>query len=205
MARRLTNRATLCWLLASAGLLGLIAVQETSKISLAPSVTAAPTEAVHVDEELEKAEIVSHLTIDSIDEIIDRPLFSSSRRPASVPEQEVIVAAATPKVEFSATLAGTMLAGDSRMALLTHPSKGLLRLREGQEVDGWRIEDVRVDEVRLTNGDEVTLLRLRKDTPSKGKAKALGAKTAAPAAANAAQSAPDENRSEVVPQPAPKP
>ena len=74
-----------------------------------------------------------------------------------------MTAKAEPEIRpLTLTLAGTLLVGQSRIALLAHPTDGLLRLRQGQKVDGWRVVEVREDEVRQRRGPEVTLLSLRK-------------------------------------------
>lgn len=175
MAKRFVTGATLCWLTAAAALAGVIMLQVNSDISLALPVTAAPAEAP-LDEEARTTDaIAGTLTADILDVIVERPIFSWSRRPYLPPEDDVVMET-TPEVrELSVKLAGTMLAGKSRLALFTHPSRGLLRLRQGQDVDGWRIEDIREDEVRLQLGDKVTLLRLRKGVPGKSRQPALGA------------------------------
>ena len=164
MANRI---ATTCWLMASAGLVGVITLQVKSDLALTTPVTAAPNAASPYAGE-EAVPIVGHLTDDVLDAIIDRPLFSISRRPFAPPvEKETVKKAPRAAQPLSVKLAGTMLSGESRMALLNHPSKGLMRLREGQLIDGWQVIEVRDDEVRLKQGDKLTLLHLRKDIARK--------------------------------------
>ncbi|MGI9418824.1 MAG: hypothetical protein ACR2RA_13395 [Geminicoccaceae bacterium] len=176
----MTTGATVCWLTTSAGLAAVIALQMNSELSLTSPVTAAPTEAATDEAEPSVNALADYLTVDTLDMIVERPLFSLSRRPFSPAVEQQEAPEGTARMQpLSAKLAGTMLAGSSRMALLTHPSKGLLRLREGQDVDGWRIEEVRDDEVRLERGDEVELLRLRKGTPQEDRQAQIGVKAPA--------------------------
>ncbi len=169
MAKRFVTGATLCWLTMAAALSGVIMLQVNSDISLALPVTAAPAERPPDEESSATDVIAGDLSTDVLAMIVERPLFSWSRRPYLPPEADVVTEAPPEARELSVKLAGTMLAGSSRLALFTHPSKGLLRLRQGQDVDGWRIVDIRDDEVRLQLGDDITLLRLRKGVPGKGK------------------------------------
>ncbi len=172
MAKRFVTGTTLCWLTAAAALAGVIKLQVDDDVSLALPVTAAPVDMRPDDEEERDTDVMDdHLTTGVLEMIVERPLFSWSRRPYSPPVDDVVAETAPEVQELSVKLAGTMLAGSSRLALFTHPSKGLLRLRQGQDVDGWRIVDIRDDEVRLQLGDDITLLRLRKGVPGKGKMK----------------------------------
>lgn len=177
MSKRFFNGATACWLLASIGLTGVIILQIGSDVSLALPVTAAPSSSsFNGDEEHPGGLITGDLETDALDAIVERPLFSSSRRPYEAPQSQTASNPTAPARQLSAKLAGIMLSGESRMALFTHPSKGLVRLRQGQDVDGWRIEEVREHEVKLSNGDKVTLLKLRKGLAKPAKAKAKTAK-----------------------------
>ena len=162
MGKRVIDKGTAFWLMASAGLIGVITLQMKDQPWLAPPVTAATVAPAPQQDRPEDGYLASPLDADWLDEIVERPLFSASRRPFSPPEEKP-AAKAEPKAEpLAFTLAGTLLSGESRVALLAHPTDGLLRLRQGQEVDGWRVDEIREDEVRLRRGPEVTLLSLRK-------------------------------------------
>ena len=177
MTKRLVTGATVCWLMASAGLAALISLQINSEISLTSPVTAAPSKAAPEQDEHLKDPIVDHLPADALQLIVERPLFSWSRRPPfSPPLEQEATEPLSRKQPLSAKLAGTMLAGTTRMALFTHPSKGLLRLGEGRNIDGWLIKEVREDAVRLEQGDDVTLLKLRKGDSQKERPSLSGVK-----------------------------
>lgn len=162
MDKRVINKGTVFWLMASAGLIGVIMLQVNDEAWLAPPVTAATVEAADQRSHDTDGLVTSSPNADWLDTIVERPIFSVSRRPFSA---AVELPTARPEPETKAlalTLAGTLLAGESRIALLAHPTDGLLRLRQGQKVDGWRIDEIREDEVRLRRGLDVTLLSLRK-------------------------------------------
>ncbi|MGH1482976.1 MAG: hypothetical protein ACRBM6_30415 [Geminicoccales bacterium] len=162
MGKRVIDKGTVFWLMASAGLAGVITLQVQEKSWLAMPVIAATAEP---DQEQGRVDsgIASRLPdVDWLDRIVERPLFSASRRPFS-PAEGKPAARSEPEVEtLDLTLTGILLAGEDKVALLAHPKQGLLRLRQGQKVDGWRVDQINGDEVRLKRGGKVTLLSLRK-------------------------------------------
>jgi hypothetical protein len=102
-------------------------------------------------------------SLDLLEDIVGRPLFSASRRPVELVIEDQVEAAAVPTQNLSLELVGTMLSGSSRVVLLKHPTEGLLRLRKGQTVEGWEIGEIDHNLVELRNGDEVEQLKLRTD------------------------------------------
>ncbi len=167
--------ATLGWLAVSAALAGVIAFELSGEAGLTPAVTAAPIEAPITEPDgMAPAGVVSP-PLDLLDEIIGRPLFSASRRPEEAVIEERKVEVASPTRTFSFELVGTMLSGSSRVVLLSHPEKGLLRLRKGQTVEGWEVGKIDHNMVELQNGDEVERLKLRTDLlqPERPASKAL--------------------------------
>jgi hypothetical protein len=145
------------WFLASAGLAGVIAFELSNGLPLAPAVTAAPM-IVTADGGAQAVPAFEPPASAAIDEIVTRPLFSKSREPF-VPAAEAPVAAAAPAASFE--LIGTMVTGQSRIAMIQHAEKGVLWLREGQEIGGWRIAEIGGREVLLERDDETRDLRLR--------------------------------------------
>ena len=165
MTMQVSSGAVAGWLLISAGLVGVIALQLDGRFPFSPStaVTAAPNSPMEHGTDSRDDLAINLPSPEILDEIVDRPLFSSSRRPFLLIRNEAPNAAPAKKTTLSLTLAGTMLAGEARMALLLHPTKGLLRLRQGQKIDGWRIGDIGEDEVSLKRGGRTALLRLREN------------------------------------------
>ena len=167
MSRRANGKATAFWFLASAGLAGAIAVEMQTEPSLTPLATAALTEGEAPVEPIdEMAENADWLSAEAIDDIVDRPLFSASRRPfetATAPVFTVVAVDKEPEEAATLDLIGTMLTGRSRIAMITHSDKGLLKLRRGDEVDGWRLVAISDHQVRLERDGETRHLGLRDD------------------------------------------
>lgn len=162
MVRRVVDKSTVFWLMASVGLAGVIALQVKESLWLATPVIAATDEPARQHDPAVEAVMTSLPDIDWLDRIVQRPLFSASRRPFS-PVEGKPAAEPEPEVKkLALTLTGILLAGESSVALLTHPKDGLLRLAQGQKVDGWLVDQISGDAVHLKRGDEVTLLSLRK-------------------------------------------
>ena len=124
-----TKGAGAFWWTAAAALSGLIAVELTQDLPLTPAVIAAVNETGGDDLQPNQPPSVSVPSKALVDDIVDRPLFSPSRRPAggaavdSTPRADAVDGALT------LALIGTMLVGDDPVALLRHPIDGLKRLR----------------------------------------------------------------------------
>ncbi len=96
-------------------------------------------------------------SIERYDAVLERPLFSPTRRP---PEEEVVAAVPT-RMEFDYVLKGVLIDGDSRIALLRdYSGDRVLHLREGESLDGWRLKSVAADHVVVERGDREEALEL---------------------------------------------
>ena len=155
--------ATVGWLALSAALAGLVAYELSDDAPLAPAVTAATIEATASVSDDRTVTSVDTPSLDLLEDIVGRPLFSASRRPVETVIEDRVPAVDIPTRELSLELVGTMLSGNSRVVLLKHPTEGLLRLRRGQTVEGWEIGEIDHNLVELKNGDEVERLKLRTD------------------------------------------
>ena len=95
-------------------------------------------------------------------EIVSRPLFAPSRRPAP-PELEASEPA--PKVmSLRFVLRGVVIYGAERVAIVQRKdAPEFLRLVEGQVIDGWRVEAIVPDRVvfRHEAGDLMEEVELR--------------------------------------------
>jgi hypothetical protein len=109
---------------------------------------------------------------DSFAAIIERPLFSPSRRPASaapvaVPEAAEALATADAPLDFA--LIGTVVSGNERVALVATRADGkIVQVRERGEVMGWTallIEDGRAV-FRRGKAEEELVLRYEDPVPS---------------------------------------
>ncbi|WP_426418694.1 hypothetical protein [Bradyrhizobium genosp. A] len=96
----------------------------------------------------------------------DQPLFAPSRRPAPRPELLARSApapvAAPPRQEPEKpqlTLLGTVAGSSERIGLfIDSTSKAVLRLKRGQNHQGWTLHDVRPRQVELAKGLDNTVL-----------------------------------------------
>lgn len=98
----------------------------------------------------------------------DRPIFSPSRRPPPPAVAPAPVAAAPPprpkpvKVERpQLALVGTIAGPEQSFGIFVdQTTKAALRLKIGEEYQGWRLRDVAAREVTLVHDEETTVLSL---------------------------------------------
>ena len=89
--------------------------------------------------------------LEEFSETVARPLFLPSRRPLA-PAEDAPKPAAVTRNLF--TLMGVIISADERMALVKRRKTGeVLRLVEGQRVDGWLVEAIMPDRVTLRQGE----------------------------------------------------
>lgn len=97
--------------------------------------------------------------LENFSETMERPLFLPSRRPLVAEDGPQQVGQGVERNLF--TLMGVVIAPDERMAIVQRLRTGeVLRLVEGQQVDGWLVDAILPDRMRLTYGevtDEVIL------------------------------------------------
>jgi hypothetical protein len=94
----------------------------------------------------------------SYSEVVERPLFSSTRRPPPEAEKPTVVAARLP---VNYRLEGTALSPRGRVAVVRDTrSSTLHRLALGEQVDGWQLEQVRPGQAALTQGERKIQLEL---------------------------------------------
>jgi len=166
-----------------AGLGAAVVFELTGGLPLAPEVTAASPGA-QLEWSREPVEFEPPPR-DEIDEIAARPLFSPSRRPFALAEEEPEPAPvrSLPPV----TLIGVLLTEQQRTALLQavgHGDPGWVR--EGNRIQGWRVERIEQSRVHLRAGDRVETVELRPDTavPPKPRPKRRSAEAKTPEPAN---------------------
>ncbi len=108
--------------------------------------------------------------ITSLTETIDRPLFSADRKPVTqtqaleqTVEAPAPVVTGLPNLELNAVI----INGDQRIALLQgeDPGAALIRAEEGQDVEGWVLQEVFAQRIILRRADQEHELVLRKFRP----------------------------------------
>lgn len=98
--------------------------------------------------------------IESMSEIVARPLFMPTRRPVSAPS------VATPPPRLA--IAGVIISGERRTAILDTGSGAAapyLRVTAGDVVAGWTVASVEADRVILRNGAARVELTLKDNAP----------------------------------------
>jgi hypothetical protein len=95
-------------------------------------------------------------------EIIERPLFLSTRRPPEEqPEEPPEPAPEPPSADETFTLLGVVLTPEATMALLQDDKTGeIARLQVGDQVNGWHLKAVQANSVSLSKGDQAVDLPL---------------------------------------------
>jgi hypothetical protein len=152
--------AVLVMLCAGAG--AVIVVALTRGLPLAPELIAAPAPARQPDWAREAIEFEPPAR-DVLDEITARPLFSPSRRPFVMVEEQ----GTTEQVRAlpSWQLIGVLVTDERRAALMQLVGEGRpIWVREGTEVQGWRVEMIEPSRVQLRAGERLEIVELRPDT-----------------------------------------
>ena len=107
--------------------------------------------------------------VELMTETVSRPLFASTRRPAPVTqnETELPVAPVTSSQLPQVSLSAIVITDGDRVALLSVAGdEQLLRLREGQEVAGWRLTKVGAEAITLSQGGRTHEVALRTYQPA---------------------------------------
>ena len=100
------------------------------------------------------------LPIENFQAILERPIFSPSRRPPSVE-----LPATTGDVAF--VLKGILIDEDERTALFrSKRSDKLVRLGEGDKIEGWTLVRIEADQVVLASGEIEKVLQPTFDPPA---------------------------------------
>jgi len=93
-----------------------------------------------------------------VKDILDRPLFSSDRSPAPEPPSPEELAAIQPPVLKSHLTGITILSG-TRLALFTGEGNAHLSLKEGDDIDGFKVRTITPDQVILASAFGQQILR----------------------------------------------
>lgn len=94
--------------------------------------------------------------LDQLSAIVDRSLFSPSRRPPAAPQPVVQAPAASalPSPPPNVVLLGVVMDGESARAIVrVGADKRLLRAQMGDEIDGWKVAQIDGRKVVLASQD----------------------------------------------------
>jgi hypothetical protein len=161
MGERSIGWSTSVWLLICAGLAGVVVLELSSGLPLAPEVTAASPATLPAAAPAPPR--FEPPPAGAFEDIALRPLFFASRRPfeptVTVEEGEAPVAEPALAVE----LVGTLVTDQHRAALLQPEGKSASWHREGDKVAGWRIGTIERERITLRQGEKTETLELRAD------------------------------------------
>ena len=171
-----SGRFTLVLLLLAAVLAAFAGAVHWGQLpAIAPQAGSGPGAGDGTGDDTDSAEVAepSLPPLASLDQTIQRPLFSATRRP---PEPEAREAAPAPEVAAPARetplpateLSAVIMYGDTKVALLKNPDGGgVVRKRVGEEIGGWRLDSIDTLNVVLQNGANrhELLLRTFKSVP----------------------------------------
>ena len=132
--------------------------------------------------------------LDDFSEIARRPLFIPSRRPLP-PDTEAPRPGPRKAERHRFILKGVVIVGDERMAVLViqqRRSRTVLRVVEGQQIDGWLVEAILADRVVLRQGETREEVVLRDIFGARSRAKARTAVPGTPTAPAAKRVSPTE-------------
>jgi hypothetical protein len=131
-------------------------------------VVTAPAAPAPVPERALSANPLWGIPLTSLSGTRDRPIFSSSRRP---PPPPAVAPAAVPNVVTVSkpkeperpllSLVGTIASGDEGFAIfLDQSTKAALRLKVGEDYQGWKLRSVQGREATLEKNQQVVTLAL---------------------------------------------
>lgn len=105
-------------------------------------------------------------------ETLERPLFSSTRRP---PAAKIVAAKPAPKIPLDLTLKGIVFSPEERIAIVApiaqRRGQTLLRLSEGAMYQGWILEEIAPRGATFRHGDAEEHLELLFDDQSRARKK----------------------------------
>ena len=148
------------WLLLTTALSGVVALEVTGHMPLHLAMPPAP--AARAPDERQVLQPLQPPALEAIDDMLDRPLFVMSRRPAAAPDRNPSEEVRQGKLSDVLQLIGTIHTEINRLALFRHHERGMVRRRLGEEIDGWLVARIDQRRVHLWRGDESEWLTLSK-------------------------------------------
>lgn len=95
------------------------------------------------------------------EEQVARPLFAATRRPPEPPAAPALVAAPEPEPPPPAAASGVVLRPDGGLALLRLADSRVVRVQEGEEVEGWQVTRISAGGVEVARGGQSLTLPTR--------------------------------------------
>lgn len=149
-------------------------VNNTARSSLEPAISTAPAEPVTVvrsapapvaPTRTPSANPLWAIPLSRLSETRDRPIFSASRRPPPVAAANAApVKPPPPKREIRPpplSLVGTIASEDESFGIfLDQSTKAALRLKVGEDYQGWKLQTIRGREVTMEKDEHAAIMNL---------------------------------------------
>jgi hypothetical protein len=147
MMRRGRMRAMVVWLLGAAFIALACAIYAEVRVLLTTDVAesgdAAPPNRTA---SISSPQFLAMPDRASLAVILERPVFSETRRPSEDP-----AGAQAPATDF--TLAGVIISASERSALVKPGNGGMIqRVREGDDIGGWMLMEIALDRIKVRRG-----------------------------------------------------
>jgi general secretion pathway protein N len=111
---------------------------------------------------------VAAQSLDQLSTILDRPLFSPSRRPPARRPPPVVQGPAPPPPTPNLVLFGVVMDGEGARAIVrAGADKKLIRAQIGDEIDGWKVSQIEGRKVVLSLDGRFATFRLFNDDRGK--------------------------------------
>ena len=96
-------------------------------------------------------------------EVVERPLFTSSRRPPEEPE-ETVESVRSVQLAGKWKVTGIVVAGDDSFAHVEGiRDRKTVRLKNGALLDGWKLEEIAPNQIVFSSGTDRVALRLHEE------------------------------------------
>lgn len=115
--------------------------------------------------------------LDAFSEVVERPLFSRTRRPQTIGDADTgqTYASDKPAKKDQFLVMGIIITGENKVVLLkpTGKSSDVFRVREGERVLEWTVESVTSEAVTIRQGDITDTLKLSDNVLSEAQKRRL--------------------------------
>ena len=100
--------------------------------------------------------------VEDFSEILERPLFSPTRRPPA----QGVAATAAPEPELQVTLVGVIISSEEQIAIVRLKDAGrFARLNVGDSFQGWILDSIEPSRITFRRGDVEEHIELTYDVP----------------------------------------
>lgn len=166
------NRPTLLILVALNALFVTVLVGEWFAETEAPAVQKIELKQDEVEiDDLPTLEMLTETSEDNYSDLVERPMFIKGRKPVNEPEPENTPVAEVKRMDvFVWNLTGIFTTSKGMTAFLNRINAKIekdnyRKIKVGDELDGWKMTEIQLDKIILTQSGETKTLLLHKAKP----------------------------------------